>query len=366
MTRKKIEENFILFRLSFFVSFRVVRGCPLIEIIPKRRSHTDTSLPGKEPQLDGRHLEPVCKLEPESRIREQHYTLHRLPLHGYPSFVQDGLFPHRLNEGGNMGRMLNLLESVVTRARQLQDVGRTHDALSLLRRHANQPELPAPMAAETHHLMGELCLNLQQHRQARKHLATAIRLQPRDATVHHMMANAIDRDPEIDAQAASRYYRSALELAPNDPALLTDAGLFHVDMGRSGKGLTMLRLAVELAPDDMNVLQSLLVALGELDRFDDARTEINAARFRHARNPQFLKLVSDLEFQETRRQQKKSRPVAEVRDPADAAILPFRELAADEIQKKKPAKRFVRHDAASASRPHLGKATRQTDSPRAQ
>ena len=61
------------------------------------------------------------------------------------------LLPICTYEGGNMGRMLNLLESVVTRARHLQDVGRTHDALSLLRRHANQPELPAPVAAEAHH-----------------------------------------------------------------------------------------------------------------------------------------------------------------------------------------------------------------------
>ena len=54
-------------------------------------------------------------------------------------FVQDGQSTDRTHEGGNMGRMLNLLESVVTRARHLQDIGRTHDALSLLRRHANQP-----------------------------------------------------------------------------------------------------------------------------------------------------------------------------------------------------------------------------------
>src|SRR5438876_1109650 len=118
-------------------------------------------------------------------------------------FVQDGQSTDRTHEGGNMGRMLNLLESVVTRARHLQDIGRTYDALSLLRRHANQPELPPPVAAEAHHLMGELCLNLQHHRQARKHLTAALRLQPDDAAVQPLMANAIDRDPEVDAQAAS-------------------------------------------------------------------------------------------------------------------------------------------------------------------
>jgi Flp pilus assembly protein TadD len=298
-----------------------------------------------------------------TNIPEHDYSLHQLPVDEYAWCVQDGRTTH-LIEGGNMGRMLNLLESVVTRARHLQHMGRTHDALSLLRRHANQPELPAPVAAETHHLMGELCLNLQQHRQARKHLSAALRLQPHDAATHHMMANAIDRDPEIDAQAASRYYRRALELAPNDSTLLTDAGLFHVDMGRPEKGLALLRQAQELAPDDLDVLQSLLVALGELDRFDEVRGELNKARFRHGRDSRFLKLVSDLEFQESRRRQKQMQAAVEVHEPADAVVLPFLHIASDE-RKKKPAKRFTRRDEASTSRPHFGERARRADSHRA-
>jgi Flp pilus assembly protein TadD len=266
------------------------------------------------------------------------------------------LLPICTYEGGNMGRMLNLLESVVTRARHLQDVGRTHDALSLLRRHANQPELPTPVAAEAHHLMGELCLNLQHHRQARKHLNAVLRLKPDDASACHKMANAIDRDPEVDAQAASRYYRRALELAPNDPAVLADAGLFHVDMGRPDKGLGLLRRALELAPDDLDVLQSLLVALGELDRFDDARGELNKARFRHARDPRFLKLVSDLEFQESRRRQRKAKPADE--HQSARAVVPFLRVVSDD-ETPAPAKRFTRRDEASASRPHFGKSARR-------
>ena len=262
-----------------------------------------------------------------------------------------------------MGRTLNLLEAVVTRARQLHELGRADDALSLLRRHANPPTLPAPIAAEAHHLMGELCLDLQHHRRARKHLSAVLRLRPDDATAHHQMANAIDRDPEVDAQAASRYYRRALELTPDDPALLTDAGLFHVDMGRPEKGLALLRRAGELALDDLDVLQALIVALGELGRFDEAQSELNTARFRHARDPHFLKLVSDLEFQESRRAQKKARSASEARASEAPVVLPFLRVVSDE-ETKKPTKRFTRRDEASAGRPHFGKAARRSESHR--
>jgi Flp pilus assembly protein TadD len=258
--------------------------------------------------------------------------------------------------------MLNLLGSVVTQARHLQEIGRTHDALSLLRRYAIQPELPASVAGEAHHLMGELCLNLQQHRQARKHLTAALRLRPDDAAAHHMMANAIDRDPQVDAQAASRFYHRALDLAPNDVALLADAGLFHVDMGRSEKGLNLLRRAIEIDPDDLDVLQSLLVALGELDRFDEARRELNRARFRHGRDPRYLKLVSDLEFHESRRRQRNRKSADELQKPA-GGVLPFLRIVSDD-EPKKPAKRFSRLDQTSASRPHLARSARRPKSNR--
>jgi tetratricopeptide (TPR) repeat protein len=260
-------------------------------------------------------------------------------------------------EDGNMGRMLNMLEAVITRARHLQDLGQTQSALSLLRRHASQPELPKSAAAEAHHLMGKLCLNLQQHRQARKHLTAAIRLRPNDAAANHLMAHAIDQDPEMDAQSAARYYRRAVELNPNDSKLLADTGLFHVEMGRLEKGLALLRQAVELAPDDLDVLQSLLAALGELDRFDEAWNELNKARFRHFRDPHFLKLVSDLEFAESRHRQRDSKPVSK---PASAAVVPFLRVITDDGTST-PATRFRRRDEGSASRPHLGRSARRSD-----
>lgn len=260
-----------------------------------------------------------------------------------------------------MGRMLNLLELVTTRARHLQDIGRTHDALSLLRRHANQPELTTPVAADAQHLMGELCLNLHKHRQARQHCTAALRIQPNDGAIHHLMANAIDRDPEVDARSAARYYRRALELSPNDPTILSDAGLFYVDMGQAEKGIRLLRRAVELSPDDLDALQSLVVALGELDRFDEAREELNKARFRHGRNPRFLKHASDLDFQESRRLQRRAKAEATTGQPV-GGVLPFLRIVPQERAAKTSARGFTRRDEASSSRPHFGKAARRSGS----
>src|SRR5260370_10663158 len=142
-----------------------------------------------------------------------------------------------------MGRTLNLLDGLLIKAQALHELGRSRDALPILRRLHARPELPPAARISVHHLLGDIYLNLREFRRARQHLVAAIKLEPENATTHHCLALAIQRDPEVNAQRAARHYRPAAELAPDNARLLADAGAFAVEMGRTRKGLALLRLA---------------------------------------------------------------------------------------------------------------------------
>jgi Tfp pilus assembly protein PilF len=199
-------------------------------------------------------------------------------------------------------------------------------------------------------------LDTRQFRLARKHLARALRLQPQIAAAHHRMANAIESDPEIDARRAGRYYRQALELAPDDPEILADAGFFAMQLGRVRQGLSQLRRAVSLPPAGLETLRVFIEALCEAGRFDEAQRELQLARFRHDRDPRFHALTRELNFRQTRHQQQAS-PVTRGKG---RTVLPFLRVLSEGGQRG--AKRYVRRDARSNSRPHFPRLLRRSDS----
>src|SRR5258708_4916358 len=118
--------------------------------------------------------------------------------------VQDGQVTTRLPGGSDMGRMLNLLDSLLAKDRSQHDLGRSSDALPILRSPAARPELPEPLAADVRRLLGDVYLSLREYRQARKQFAALLRLQPDDAAAHHQLASAFQADPEVDARRATK------------------------------------------------------------------------------------------------------------------------------------------------------------------
>jgi len=256
-----------------------------------------------------------------------------------------------------MGRMLNLLETLIDKAHQYREFGRSHVALPILRRLASQPNLCPTEAGEIHQLLGQIYLDTRQFRLARKVITRAIRVQPDDAKNYQLMAHAIESDPEIDARRAGRYYRNALELAPDDAEILADAGFFAVQMGQSRKGLAQIRRALSLAQDNLDIVRTLIEALCEAGHVAEAERELQLARFRHARDPRFRAIVGEFEFRRARRQQ---RQFASLSESNNRAVLPFLRLKSGGREVGMP--RIVRHDAATASRPHFPRISRHADS----
>src|SRR5580765_3980439 len=234
-----------------------------------------------------------------------------------------------------MGRTLNLLDHLLSESRRLLDIDQPRAALALLLRLAKLTDIPLDPAAEGQQLLGESYLKLGQYRPARRHLRRAITLRPKNAAAHHLLARAIIADPAVDAARAAKSFRRALELDPTNACLLCDAGVYFGEMGRWRQALALLEQAVELAPEDIRVLQALVNAMCEAERFEEAQRAVRVARFRFRADVDSL--GDDVEFRRASHEQQQ--------DSTPKDVLPFLRVVGDETEGVRGAK--YRRDTAS-------------------
>jgi Flp pilus assembly protein TadD len=264
-----------------------------------------------------------------------------------------------------MGMTLSLVDGLLTRARTLERVGRNHDARQVLNRLAGLRELPAAAAFETQTRLAEIYLRDHTYSRARRHLTAALAHEPENARLHYLMAQALVRDEKTDnSERALMFYRKSLEIDPNQPACLADLGILLVQLGRSEEGLDSLRKAVALVPDDTVVLKKLVEGLRLEGRFEEARREIRAARFRNPRNDRVRRLSDEFDFLELYRQQTARRRSAFDEEGAQGpTILPF---VLPNPAERLPGDKTLRYDGPSLPRPHGRRLTRQPGRRRAQ
>ncbi len=260
--------------------------------------------------------------------------------------VQDGLFGIKPSKGGNMGRTLSWVEHLLEVSRREIESRRPERALRLLGCVARALEVTSPVALVAQERMAEASLMLGDFRQARRCLRRAMKMAPESGKPYLLLARAIARDPAIDARKAGFYYRKALAQTPDDPRLFCEAGTYFVEMGRYKLGIACLQRAVDLAPEDLGVLASLVEALCHIERFEEARRVVDLSRFRQRRERRLDQLTDAIEFYRSCRRQR----------PTDAGrtgrrLLPFLRLhTSDEISVRQ---RRWRRDQAAARTPHL-------------
>lgn len=249
-----------------------------------------------------------------------------------------------------MARTLYLADQVYERASRYYALGQSTLALPLLRYLISNPEHAPGRLASAHLMAGECLLKLDEYGAARKHLNECLRIEPHNPQAHYCLAQAYQNDAEADASKAARHYREALRMAPLVPAFLSAAGVYFADMGQPRRGLKLLRQAHELAPDDLDVLRSLVNTLVELNREPEAHRLLNGLRFRLGVRAGFSDLVREVNFRAARTAQ--AMPVTPTKrsSPRQEEVLPFLNLvpAGDELPV-----RAMRRDAASRQRPHI-------------
>jgi Tfp pilus assembly protein PilF len=253
-----------------------------------------------------------------------------------------------------MSMTLNLVDRLLARGRNLQALGRTHDALRVFKRLAGFRELPADAAEETQARLAELHLHHHRFARARRHLTAALRSCPDSAHYHHLMATAAAADGRGDLERAAEHYRRSCDLEPDQPECLCEYGALALHLGRRDEGLASLRRAAELAPDDPDTLKPVAEGLCLANDADGARGLLRAALFRNPRDRRFRRLWEDFQFRQLRLEQERARLGSRKMEEEGPAVLPFvrPEAAA-------PGRRAVRHDGPSpVPPPHAGEPVR--------
>src|SRR5438105_2168887 len=127
-----------------------------------------------------------------------------------------------------MSRMLNLAEGLLGIGRTHQQLGRVHDAFTILSRLSRFRELPQGVAEETQARLGEIQLKRKKYGRAARHLLIALRHDPDNARYHHLLAGALREQDSDQWERAAEHYRRALELDPELVESLIELGLLCV------------------------------------------------------------------------------------------------------------------------------------------
>ncbi len=222
-----------------------------------------------------------------------------------------------------MSRTLNLVDCLLTSARNLHRLGRDHDAQEILERLLRFRAVPADAAAEAHSLLAEIHFKQDDHRKTRRHLTAALTYQPHRADYHFRLALAIEADPEARPERARGHYLRALQLDAKNAAYWLDYAFFLLTLGDRKQGLRALRRAYVLAGDDPDVVGRVAEGLRQEGLWDEARTKLVSALFAHPRDRRFRALWELHQFQmlyERQQQQRRERTAAAIAAPV---LLPF-------------------------------------------
>jgi tetratricopeptide (TPR) repeat protein len=195
-----------------------------------------------------------------------------------------------------MSRTLNLAERLAANGRRYQELGLAQEAAHCWMRLSGLAGLPAELAQEAQTSLGEFHLQRGRYTRARRHLAAALAQQPGNAHYHYLLGAALEGDGNGDQPRALTHYRRAIQIDPEEPQYLCAFGLLLLEMGDDDEeGASALLRALELAPDDLEIVEQVVEGIERVDR-EEARSILRSALFRRPRDGRFRKLWSDFHF----------------------------------------------------------------------
>ncbi|MBI3408114.1 MAG: tetratricopeptide repeat protein [Planctomycetes bacterium] len=242
-----------------------------------------------------------------------------------------------------MSMKLNLVDTLLNRGRNLKRHGLLHDAAGVLQKLLAFRDLPIETGQEARSLLGEIALERNEYKAARRHLAAALTQAPDDAKLHYFMAIAVDDDPEANAERAGRFYRRALALDPENPTYLCEYGQNLVEWGKVEKGLKLMRRAVDCSPDDLLMVSALAEALRVTGDAEDAERCLRLAMFRNSQDRRFRELWEDHQFQVLHTRQQAA--LTKMQPTDGPVLLPF--AATDEVRSDTSDGKTIRVDGPS-------------------
>lgn len=137
-----------------------------------------------------------------------------------------------------------------------------------------------PDDLQTHLAYADVLSADKQYEEAAAILDRALEIAPEGGannwSIYYQLGIAYERMKEWDK--AEPNFRRALELSPDQPQVLNYLGYSLVDMNRNlDEGLEMIRTAVDLRPNEGYIIDSLGWAYYRLERFDEAVEQLERA-----------------------------------------------------------------------------------------
>lgn len=247
------------------------------------------------------------------------------------------------------GTTLSFFDHLLSLGRRFQSQGQHTQATQMLRCLLSNRHLPMKAAKETRGRLAEMMIEDGEYRKARRHLTALLTQEPRNPRYHFQMAQAIALDEDVDHRRALRHFQRAVKLDPRNADYWCEFGLLALELGKKHAGLRALHRALKLSPDDSAILEKAVDGFIFENRYEEARSILRAARFRHPRDSRFTKLWNDLHFQELLAEQEVARRRYELNENRPM-LLPF------DPARAKP---YRRDGAAHRASPHLGLGTLQ-------
>jgi tetratricopeptide (TPR) repeat protein len=217
-----------------------------------------------------------------------------------------------------MSRTLNLVDILLTTGRHLFLMGRFTEALAPLTRLSGFRQLPDEVTEEIQSLLGEIYLQQEKYKEARRHLTAAIAVRPLKAEYFYLMATAIEEDEWADRKRAEMYYARATELEPNEPTYWADYGSYLFTIDKAKHALKAIRKAFTLGITDEEVVGQVADVLRREEYYEEAATKLRAALFHNHGAQPFELLWRRHQFQMIHADQRRGSE-----GPVEAVLLPF-------------------------------------------
>ncbi len=125
-----------------------------------------------------------------------------------------------------------------------------------------------PRSAQANHLCGRALMELDRHAEAEIYLIAAVSADPALAEAHSDLALVMLKAG--DHQAAERSCRQAVTVQPKEPRYRVHLAEILEATGRDKEALDELLLAQEYAPEQVDVLQQLIIKLDQLGMYAEA------------------------------------------------------------------------------------------------
>lgn len=125
-----------------------------------------------------------------------------------------------------------------------------------------------PRSAQANHLCGRALIELDRHAEAETYLSAAVSADPALAEAHSDLALVMLKAG--DHQAAERFCRKAVTIRPKEARYRVHMAEILESTGRDKEALDELLIAQEYAPEQVDVLQHLILKLDQLGMYAEA------------------------------------------------------------------------------------------------